>query len=256
MLDPLGNRMKNNYESRTKIFLPRRTYTILRLDGRSFHSYTRDLKRPFDENFAHVMNLTAERLCGWIGGSVMAYTQSDEISILIQDFESENTQPWFGGNIQKIVSIAAGMASVHFHRLMDSDGGRGGEMAHTFDARAFTISDQIEVANYFIWRQRDCVKNSVTMTAQTVFSDRELHGKNGSERQEMLFSKGINWNDQPDGFKRGRVCFKKTKLIDEDTLWTKWVTEPAPHFTCNPDDFLAATIPAMPSLRSEEDARS
>jgi tRNA(His) guanylyltransferase len=246
MQDPLGDRMKANYESRTKFFLPRRTYMILRLDGRCFSSYTRGLKRPFDENFAHVMDLTAERLCEGIGGAVMAYTQSDEISILMQDFESENTQPWFGGNIQKIVSIAAGMASVHFHGVTKSE---GATMGHTFDARVFTIADQIEVANYFIWRQRDCVKNSITMAAQTVFSDSELHGKNGGERQDMLFSKDINWNNYPAGFKRGRVCVKEIRETFGGGTWTRWSTSPAPHFTCNDGDFLALTIPAMPALK-------
>lgn len=250
MSDPLGDRMKE-YENRTRLYLPRRTHTIMRLDGHNFSQFTKKLERPFDNGFAYFMDCTAEMLCKEIGGTVFAYTQSDEISILLQDFESLNTQPWFGGNIQKMTSVAAGMASVYFHSIQDIQAGT--VWKHGFDARVFTIADPVEVANYFIWRQRDCVKNSITMAAQTIFSDGELHGKNGSERQEMLFNKGINWNDYPAGFKRGRVAVKEFFELESEefgtTTRTRWKTEAAPHFTADPGDIFADMIPAMPSLK-------
>lgn len=250
MNDPLGDRMKE-YEYQTRNHLPRRTYTIMRLDGHNFSQFTKKLERPFDRGFAYFMDCTAEMLCKEIGGSVFAYTQSDEISILLQDFESLNTQPWFGGNIQKMVSVAAGMASTYFHSIQDIQA--GSVWKHGFDARVYTIADQVEVANYFIWRQRDCVKNSITMAAQTLFSDAELHGKNGSERQGMLLDKGINWNDYLAGFKRGRVAVREFFELESKEYGTtaraRWKTEPAPHFTANPGDWLAESIPAMPSLR-------
>lgn len=252
MQDPLGDRMKE-YEYRTRHYLPRRTYTIMRLDGHNFSQFTKNLERPFDAGFAYYMNETAEMLCKEIGGTVFAYTQSDEISILMQDFESLNTQPWFGGNIQKMTSVAAGMASTYFHSMQDIQAGT--VWKHGFDARVYTIADPVEVANYFIWRQRDCVKNSITMAAQTMFSDTELHGKNGSQRQEMLFSKGINWNDYREDFKRGRVQFKKSFDLESEeygtTTRTHWISAASPHFTANPRDWLAETIPAMPSLKGD-----
>lgn len=250
-VDSMGDRMKEQYENRTRFYLPRRTYTLMRLDGRNFSAFTKGLERPFDASLAYFMNETAEKLCKEIGGSVFAYTQSDEISILIQDFESLNTQPWFGGNVQKMTSVAAGIASCYFHAIHDFDA--TASYRHGFDARVWTMSDPIEVANYFIWRQRDCVKNSITMAAQTVFSDAELKGKHGGERQEMLFSEGINWNDYPDGFKRGRVSVKEFYNLESEEYGTatrtRWRSEPAEHFTTNPTDFLAQMIPAIPSLQ-------
>lgn len=251
MQDSLGDRMKQNYESRTQYVLPRRTYTIMRLDGRNFSQFTKSLKRPFDEDFAQYMNLTAEMLGKEISGSVFTYTQSDEISILLQDFESTGTEPWFGGKIQKMVSVAAGMASSYFHDIQDLVTLPG--FRHGFDARVWTKSDPFEVANYFIWRQRDCVKNSITMAAQTVFSDSELHGKNGGERQEMLFSKGINWNDYPAGFKRGRVAVREFYELESPeygtAMRTRWRSEAAESFNAYSSNWLARTIPAMPALK-------
>lgn len=251
--DPLGDRMKANYEDTTRFTLPRRTYTIMRLDGRAFHGFTKGMERPFDQNFADCMDMTASKLCKEISGSVFSYTQSDEISILMQDFESTGTQPWFGGNIQKMVSIAAGIASVFFHAVlapMEADANHG------FDARVFTIADPVEVANYFIWRQRDAVRNSISMAGQAHFSPAVLHGKSTGEVQELLHSRvGVNWNDFPDGFKRGRVCLKETYFLASEEYGTternRWVSSPAPHFVADLGDdlFLSKNIPALPSFK-------
>lgn len=253
-VDPLGDRMKQQYENVTRLVLPRRTYTVLRLDGRAFHRVTRGLARPFDTDFAAEMDSLAGKLCAEVAGSVFAYTQSDEISLLLQDFESTGTQPWFGGNIQKIVSVAASFAGANFGRRFTLDG----PAAH-FDARVFTIADAVEVANYFIWRQRDAVRNSILMAGQAAFGHSACNGLNTGRIQEKLWSeKQINWNDYPDGFKRGRTTVRETywactELHDvhdiTECAWrTRWQTAAAPHFTCEPDGFLADTIPALPVL--------
>lgn len=245
--DPLGDRMKEQYEDRCRFLLPRRTYTIMRLDGRAFHNYTKGMERPFDFNFMDKMDGLAMDLCGEVAGSVFAYVQSDEISILLQDFESHGTQPWFGGNIQKMVSVAASFAGAWFNDgEFDLGVGRG-----TFDCRVFTIPDPVEVANYFVWRQRDCVRNSIQMAAQNEFSAKQLHGVSTDQCQEMLFSeKGINWNDFPDGAKRGRLISKRIYVAlgvgsEEASLRTHWVDDAAPHFTI---DALAPLIPRIPQL--------
>src|SRR5579871_2024133 len=104
--DPLGERIKENYENRTRMSVPRRTYTIIRLDGKAFHTYTKGFARPFDQLLMNVMDRTAAKLCESIQGAKLAYVQSDEISILLTDFETEQTDAWYDGNIQKIASIS------------------------------------------------------------------------------------------------------------------------------------------------------
>jgi tRNA(His) guanylyltransferase len=202
--DALGTRMKENYEFRARSALPRRTYTIIRLDGKAFHSYTRGLERPFDLEFMDDMAETAIYLCQEVQGCKLAYTQSDEISLVLTDFEGTTTQAWFDGDQQKIVSISASSATARFNQL------RPGKLAR-FDSRAFTIPDPTEVENYFIWRQKDATRNSVSMAAQAHFSHAELQGKSVNEMQEMLFTKhDINWNDYDPRFKRGSTIAPAT----------------------------------------------
>ncbi len=222
--DSLGDRMKGHYEDRTRFLLPRRTYTILRIDGKAFHSYTKDCARPFDAPLMEDMDMTAAALCRQIEGAQIAYIQSDEISLLLTDFADSHTQAWFDGNLQKLTSISASIATAHFNaarwqRLLDGQEGadlRGGPTAY-FDSRAFTIPDAGEVENYFIWRQQDATRNSVSMTAQAHLPHERLQGKTSDEMQEMLWQEcGINWNDMPGGFKRGRCIVRGLVVEDRD----------------------------------------
>lgn len=250
----LGDRMKG-YEAVQRIVLPRRTYSLLRLDGRAFHTYLRGCQKPFDEPFMADMDAVAEACCAEISGSVFAYTQSDEISILITDFATIQTQPWFDGVVAKVLSVSASLATAVLNER------RPGKRA-LFDARVFTISDPVEVANYFLWRQRDAVRNSISMAAQAHFSHKRLHGVGSAAMQELLFAEaGVNWNNYPDGCKRGRITTRCTgerpvQYIDKRTNETVsttavrswWQTQAAPHFTTKPGAWLAETIPQLPTL--------
>ena len=202
----LGNRMKENYEDPYRIKLPKRMPVIIRLDGKAFHTLTRQCytEKPFDNFFIGLMNRTALALMKDISGARVAYVQSDEISILINNYANFDTEAWFDNNLQKMVSVSAGIASSHFSLM----GGR----SVTFDARAFVLPKE-EVNNYFIWRQQDWERNSLQMLARTLYSHRELHGKGKAELHEMCFQKGQNWNDLPVSYKRGR-CILSNNIID------------------------------------------
>ena len=206
MKDDLGDRMKSNYEDRTRYYLPRRTNTIIRLDGKAFHSFTRNLKKPFDYDLIEAMNYATLKLCENIQGAVLGYTQSDEISILLQDYKKITTDAWFDGNIQKITSISASMCTAYFNDFFKSK--IYNNKWAIFDSRVFVIPDIIEVENYFIWRQKDCVRNSISMLAQSLYSHKELNKKSQSDMQEMIFQKGENWNDEHSWVKRGRFVVK------------------------------------------------
>lgn len=229
MKDSLGTRMKEFYESRTKISLPRRTYSIIRIDGKTFHTYTKGLKRPFDDSFMEDMNETAKYLCSEIQGAKLAFVQSDEISILLTDFDKIGTDAWFDGNIQKIVSVSASLATAIFNALRYKNTTREKvifKLAH-FDSRVFTIPSKTEVMNYFIWRQQDTVRNSISSVAQSLYSHKELNDKNTDQMQEMCFKKGVNWNDFSISKKRGRVIKKSYN----DQNRAVWITTAPPIFT-------------------------
>jgi len=230
--DSLGDRMKSQYENRTRYMLPRRTYTVIRVDGKAFHTFTRKhCQKPFDERFADAMEGTALALCEGVQGAQMAYWQSDEISVLVTDFMDITTDAWFDANLQKVVSVSASIATAEFMALMQL--GR----AH-FDSRVFTIPDQVEVGNYFIWRQQDATRNSIQSLAQAHFSSKRLHGVTNSQAQDLLMlEKGINWNDCPMRQKRGSCVVKAEQgwAVDRDI----------PVFTQD-REYLASRIPEMP----------
>jgi tRNA(His) 5'-end guanylyltransferase len=193
--DSLGNRIKSNYENRCKTFLIHRMPVIIRLDGKAFHTFTRGCTKPFDENLSLCMTTTALKLCNEIQGCKCAYVQSDEISLLLTDFDKLTTDAWFDYNVQKMVSVSAAIASVGFsntyskvQELNDVVYYQGSYSHHTyayFDSRAFNIPRE-EVCNYFVWRQKDWLRNSIQMLAQAHFSHKELQNCNTSQLNEMF----------------------------------------------------------------------
>jgi tRNA(His) 5'-end guanylyltransferase len=206
--DSLGDRIKA-YEDCYRVQLPQRMPVILRVDGKSFHNYTKGCKRPVDENLVNCMNETAKYLCENIQGAKLGYVQSDEISILLTNYETINTQSWFDNNLVKMVSISSALASAKFTSISDTIFGKP-KMA-VFDSRAFVVPVN-DVCNYFLWRQQDCTRNSVQMLARSLYSHKECNNKNNSQLQEMCFQKGINWNDCPTSQKRGRCIIKQYKV--------------------------------------------
>lgn len=198
--DSLGDRMKR-HEDVTRLRLMTRMPVIIRLDGKAFHTLTRGMEKPYDKEFSRAMQSTALYLCQQVQCCRLAYVQSDEISLLLVDYEEINTAAWFDADLRKIVSISAAMASVSFdshkHLTNHLD-------AHpVFDSRAWNLPRE-EVCNYFIWRQQDAVRNSIQSLAQAHFSAKEIHGLSCPKLQEKLFTeKGVNWNDLPAVQKRG-----------------------------------------------------
>lgn len=215
--DSLGDRMKS-YEDAYRTKLPIRMPVILRIDGKAFHSYTKGLARPVDQNLVDVMNETATYLCRNVQGCQIAYVQSDEISLLLTNYEELDTQSWFQNNLQKMVSISAGMASAVFTGLSGRIFGGNSKIA-IFDSRAFILPKE-EVNNYFLWRQQDATRNSVQMLARSLYSHKQLDKKNNSQLQEMCFQKGMNWNDCPTSQKRGRCIVKKYESFPAENKHT------------------------------------
>jgi tRNA(His) guanylyltransferase len=238
MLDKttLGTRIKENYENRTKSFLTRRIPTIIRLDGKSFHTYTKDLNKPFDEGLIEDMQNTTKYLCENIQGCKLGYTQSDEITLVLTDYDTLETDAWFNYSVQKMTSISASIATAKFNQLRVKRFYEESKATTTsyannklafFDSRVFQIPEKEEVVNCLIWRQRDAEKNSICMLAQSLYSHKELFKKNGNIMQEMCFQKGHNWNDLHFSKKRGSFIIK----IEVDVNRTKWKVVETPIFS-------------------------
>lgn len=232
----LADRQKE-YEDVTRFKLPRKSYIICRCDGNAFHTYTSKLPRPFDYDLIHDMDETAKYLCKNIQNVKFAYVQSDEISLFMYE-NGQDTQPWFDNTLQKMTSIAAAKATSEFNRLrysralknlIDNQGkdhamlikqGESEGMLNffnsiktaEFDARFWVIPSAIEVYNYFLWRQRDATKNSISAAAQSMFSHKLLEKKNSLHKIDMMKEAGVDWNDYSNGVKYGRFIEKVTYI--------------------------------------------
>ena len=235
--DSLGDRMKGNYENRSKTYLVRRMPVIIRLDGKAFHTFTRGFNKPFDEVMMQTMQQTTLKLCQEIQGCVFGYTQSDEITLVLVDYNDINTDAWFDYSVQKMCSVASSMCTLYFNKIFaemvdvfiaNSDVtpeeeklervyNKAIEKGAMFDARVFNIPVE-EVTNCILWRQQDATRNSISSLAQSKFSHKELQGKSSSQMQDMLMEKfGINWNDLTIPEKRGTAVYKRT--INDTTEW-------------------------------------
>ncbi len=221
----LSDRMKQ-YERPTDMYLVRRMPAIIRIDGKAFHSFTRGFSPDHDEVFRALMETTTESLCREIQSARIAYSQSDEISILLVDYNKFNTDPFLSGRVQKIVSVAASMATVYFNQAINTfclnaqssekpkfDGYLASLLSDKlykamFDARVFNIPRE-DVTNYFIWRQQDAVRNSILDLGYKYFSHKQLLNHSCDQIQGKLFKeKGINWNECPIKIRRGFTVAK------------------------------------------------
>jgi tRNA(His) guanylyltransferase len=209
--DALGDRMKG-YEMAEagRCFMPRLPI-VIRIDGRCFHTFTHGLSRPYHAGLAELMSLTTRALVEETG-ALVGYTQSDEITLVLWT-EDPKSQVWFDGRIAKIVSCAASFATAVFvSRLAEHVPEKAGALP-TFDARAWNVPGLDEAANVLLWREQDAVKNSISMAASTYYAEPELEGRTSKERQELLFARGINWNDYPARFKRGSYALRRTVQV-------------------------------------------
>ena len=245
--DDLGTRMKDFYEGIPKTKLMRRTPVIIRIDGKAFHTFTKGFHKPFDEVLIKTMQETTKYLCENIQGCVLGYTQSDEITLVLVDYQKLGTAAWFDYEVQKMCSIAASMATMAFNKYFDKNTLefyhnstdfieyedyaeikfrseydenlhrtylKAVEKGAMFDARVFNIPKE-EVTNCIYWRQLDASRNSIQMVGQANFSHKQLQNKSCSNIQDMLITqKGINWNDLPTYQKRGACVIKNEMIID------------------------------------------
>lgn len=227
----LGDRMKNNYENVNRFYLTRRMPIVIRMDMKAGHTFTKGMKKPFDDIFVKTMQETMKYLCENIQGCVLGYTQSDEISLVLVDYTELTTDAWFGNNLQKMCSISASIATLAFNKAFTRNISKQSKRLYTehleekdasyietleiamnkgamFDSRVFTIPKE-EVCNYMLWRQQDATRNSILSVGQANFSHKDLHGKSCNNIQDMLMTKkGINWNDYATTLKRGSCCIK------------------------------------------------
>lgn len=261
----LFDRQREYYENATRRYLPRRTHVVIRADGVSFSKFTRQFEKPYDLEFIRCMDAAAIALCKKAQNVKFGFVQSDEISIVMGDYATLNTSAWFANEERKLNSCSAGIVTAGFaEALLEHEGCYNLDNGLPyFDARAWIIPELEEVINYFLSRQSDCTRNSLSSVAQVLYSAKELHQKGFKELNQMVYEKrnelreillqtgviryntnyelyekeDLNWDDIPVGMKRGRIIIKESYQVGDvnsETGFTtrnRWVAKPAPIFS-------------------------
>ena len=226
----LEDRMRY-YRNLTDYKLMPRSYVLVMVDGRSFSHLIKDkFKKPFDDRFINAMNETAKYLCQNISGCKMAYTQSDEISLVLTDFDETNTESFFGYRLTKMLSIIGSLATAKFNQVMTEyrigevvgDSASAGDTVeecrlavangplYQFDCKCWNVPTFNDVFAWFLYRQIDCIRNSKQQTAQTWLSHKQLERMDTDKQIELLKAeKGVSWEDFEDGKKYGRFIYKE-----------------------------------------------
>lgn len=263
--DDLGTRMKEFYETVPKTKLVRRIPVAIRIDGKAFHTFTKNFIKPFDDTLIKSMQQTMQKLCENIQGCVFGYTQSDEITLVLLDYKTLDSDCWFKYRTDKLCSVAASMATMAFNRAFIKNKNnwqietfkewkpidsiechisdaydKSAETGAIFDARCFNIPKE-EVTNCIYWRQLDATRNSIQMVGQANFSHKELEGKSCNKIQDMLLTqKDINWNNYLTVQKRGSACIRFI-TYDDNKYETDWKVD-RPHWIIDTE---------MPILKDE-----
>lgn len=237
----IGTRMKTFYEEVSKTKLTKRTPVAIRIDGRAFHTFTKGFIKPFDSTLMTAMQATMMHLCENIQGCVFGYTQSDEITLILIDYQKLNSSAWFDYEVQKLCSVSASMATMAFNRyfreIATSKYERDKEfwshddkwLVHSeqlyqtyskvfdtamFDAYCFNIPKE-EVVNFINWRQCVAINSGIQSVAQHYFNQDELQDKSQEDFLYMLLEKDVDWfNTYSDAERRGSCCIK-----DENGKW-------------------------------------
>lgn len=250
-----------SFEQEFRQHIPAKSYAVIRVDGRAFHTLTRGMKKPFDLDFMAAMDAAAVALCEEIQGAQFAYVQSDEISVLVTDFGS-NEQQWFGGELPKWLSISASVATWAFARHnMDWTWGQA-----LFDSRVITVPDRHAAINYFLWRQADCARNAIQAVGQAHLTKTQMHKANLSSVEFMLDEIGVYMGQYPATARMGRII---TRLpVEQDVTFTHgrtgevhtetvtrhfWQADPAPWFDWDQAGFLEARVPHKENVSEQSE---
>ena len=229
--DSLGERLKTyEFLSTSRQLMPN-CPVYARIDGRAFHTLCKGLKKPYSEAFIQTM----QEVCKYLveeSGAALGYVQSDEISLGWLDYSKAP----FEGRIQKLESVLASMAAAKFVQFIEASKSsspltinhgidilwhRTQIHVPSFDCRVFNLPNECELANAFLWRENDAIKNSITGMALYFFSHKQIQNKSGAEKIAMMKKKGFDfYRDTPSAFLRGTFYHRENydKILTEEEV--------------------------------------
>ena len=240
------------YQTEVNYFLDEDKYIIAHIDGRSFSKKIKNkFKKPFDDVFINAMNETAKYLCKEVQGCIFAYTQSDEISLIIKKKDPEG-DVFFGGRMCKMQSIIASLSTSKFSQVMIANQLKDiptcassndvlemciknveSSPLYQFDCKVWNVDNANDAMAWILFRNIDCVRNSKQQTCQTYLPHKVLMLKNTDEQVELLKTeKGVDWNKFSDDKKFGRIIKKTlvTHILNDNETYERHKWEVFPFF--------------------------
>lgn len=221
--DDFGNRMKSYENVGNNLKLIPNLPIVVRLDGNRFSKLSKilDLKKPYDDLFSDVMQKTAGLLINNQSKCVVAYTQSDEITLIFKDTYDSPIE--FDRRVQKLCSILASKCTIYFNTLLKlaypDNEKLGTAIFPVFDARIFNVPDWVEASNSLVWRESDATKNSIQSAGQSELDHKQIQGLSNNQVQELLLEEAdINWNDYPEHFKKGTYLIRYKNDLDKTEI--------------------------------------
>lgn len=219
--DALGDRLKEQEQIEAGRKADATKPLMCRLDGKSFHTFTNGLKRPYDERLSQLMIDTTKFLIEKTNARI-GYTQSDEITLCWWNEDDPVHVPLylFDGKFQKLTSVIASYAGAFFAKELANRIPEKANAIPCFDARIWNVDDIDDVFLNFKWRQDDAIKNSISMAAQAHFSHKSLHKIGSETKKQMLKDIGHPWENEPEFFKMGSFIKRVIKTVEltEDQL--------------------------------------
>ncbi len=229
---------------------------MMRFDGSSFSTFTKGLNRPYDQRLTDLMIESCKYLvditnarCGFVG--------SDEITIVLWE-DKELSQTIYNGRVEKLLSELASKLSVRFNKLLPNYLPEKVDKEPYFDAKIWNVPTLEDVANCFWVREESVTKNAITMAFLNYYSHSESEKVNGKVKQEMLFQKGINFNDYPADFKRGiyvqrRKVIKKFSLDEIEKLPLKHLARTNPNLEIERSELHVLDMPIFSKVKNKVD---
>lgn len=246
--DPFGTRIKQ-YEAMSETYLDKTKYTIVRIDGHGFSKWTKGFEKPFDSLLTEILSETSRSLMDEFH-AVASYSQSDEITLVF--LPDDNLI--YSGRVQKITSLMASFSSMKFNELIretlsqlytEKEGLMRVRSASVelskeydkvnnkvsflekkigkafFDARVFQVDTDTEAFNAFLWRTKDCERNSKNVFAQSILSHKQCQNKTSNELVDICKGLGHDWDSLPDRYKFGVLWKKGSKEVGAIDFFTK-----------------------------------
>ena len=220
--ETLADRMKKYEAVTTELSIVPNAPVYARIDMRAGHSFTKNLGKPFDVDYANAIKAATTYIVEKTG-ALWGYCQSDEASFIWED----TSKIPFETRLFKLQSVLASMFTAAFFnaclgtRIEDRACRITSTSFPSFDCRVCSMPSLEECINMLLWRERDCLKNAITLVALEHFSNKQIHKKSGEEKIAMLRDVGVDFSkDIDEDFRYGswfkRVVFQRE--LDAETL--------------------------------------